>query len=640
MGACNLSSRRLLCFAGLLLVATYPAVVMADLTQDQAGQRATKAAAILKSLGIAPIQPRFQQEDQVASHWIVMAGDNVAPVGKTVFGALVYVYLKAQDSKQHFEIASRPKDSADGSWQQFLTTCDGVGVVGYGKYSVGPISFLRCGNVTLHLAWCKGRAQGVPEDDAYRQEAYGALKQMATQIHEAFRAQGVCGSGGASAPSPRPTATPAGPTADTHTTSTPPKPPSTTAATKPPADDRPTVDPYVQLSLGTSRYLPSEMLVYSVTVSSGVPEATDEAPGQLTLRLTRDESAQDMLWLYYSAGLGLPMLPPAGPVPALLTLRNPVTRPVVGGPYDEIQAPALPGEYRLEASFTAHDGRYAETSVPFDVMNQVKRLLIRIPSSRLAALNGSAHITVPFEVAGIPEKREPPTVKAWGTIEFATPDGLISGKGFREVGTLDDREVTPRMYEKGKASDSIEWDIKCAQPGVYRVSFTVTAPYYGTREGQTFVSRLPQKVPGGGPATAPNTAGGDGGRVAAGGTATTTGGITTTGPNTTAGTTTGSRPAAGTGDGSGAISSVACPGYGFNFGMKDGRITIVSVAPGSFAEKMGIKVGWQLKQADGQDAVGMALRQLTALLAPADKHLVELDLVTGEGIECTIAVRP
>ncbi|MEI6501626.1 MAG: hypothetical protein WCP21_11460, partial [Armatimonadota bacterium] len=447
----------------------------------------------------------------------------------------------------------------------------------------------------------------------------------------------------AATPAPQQTATAAGPKPDTHTTSTPPKPPSTTATTTPPAQTGQKVDPWIQLTMGTSRYLPNEKLVYSVTACSGVPMASDDAPGTLALQLTRDESAEDALWLFYSAGVGAPMLPPASPAPVLLTLRHPVTQPIASGSiWDQVSAPALTGEYRLVVSFESSDGRSATVSTPFTVVDQIKRLLIRPPSNHLAGLNGRAHISVPFEVAGIPEKREPPTVKAWGTIEFATREVLLSRKGFRYAGSLDDHEVTPRMYEKGKAEDSIEWDFECPQPGCYRVSFTLTAPYYGTRDGQTFITVLPPKVAGAGPAATTRTAGGDGGRVAAGGTVTTAGGTTTTtvGANTTAGTTTGSRPAAGTGDGSGAISSVACPGYGFNFGMKDGRITIVSVAPGSFAEKMGIKVGWRLKQADGQDAVGMALRQLTALLAPADKHLVELDLVTGEGIECTIAVRP
>ena len=635
MGDRNLSSRRLLCFAALLLTATYPAVAMADLTQDQAGERATKAAAILKSLGIAPNRPKFREGDQVTSHWVVMAGDNVAPVGKTVFGALVYVYMKAQDAKQDFDYSARPQDAVDGPWQQFLTTCDGTGVVGYGKSGVGPISFMRCSNVTLHLGWCKGRPQGVPEDAAYRQEAYGALKQMVTQIHEAFRAQGVCGPGGAATPAPQPTTPPAGPKPDTHTTSTPPKPPATTAPPKPPlppAGERPKADPWVQLTLGTSRYLPGERLVYSVTASSGVPEASDDAPGELALRLTRDESAQDMLWLYYSAGLGTPDLPPNSPVPALITLRRPVTRPALSEPIGDLQAPALAGEYRLEATFTARDGRVATTSVPFDVMNQVKRLLIGIPPIRFAGIDGSTHITVPFEVLGIPERKEPPTVKAWGTIDFASKDGLLSGKGFREIGTLDDREVTPRMYEKGKAEDRIEWDMKCPQPGFYRVSFTLTAPYYGTREGRTFVTCLPRTVSGGTLATAPNTAGGDGGRVTAGGAAVTTV-VTATAPSTTAATPATSQPAGG-------LSSIQIKSFGFTLGMQDGNIVISSVTPGSFAAEVDIRAGWRLKEADNHNARGMSLAQLQALLAPADKHSIILYFVTPEGKDAIVDLHP
>ena len=252
----------------------------------------------------------------------------------------------------------------------------------------------------------------------------------------------------------------------------------------------------------------------------------------------------------------------------------------------------------------------------------------------MAGINGNAHISVPFEVAGIPEKREPPTVKTWGAIEFATQDGLISGKGFREIGTLDDREVTPRMHEKGKAEDSIEWGMKCPQPGFYKVSFTITAPYYGTREGQKFITVLPPKAPSGKPATAANTAGGDGGRVTANsGTTTTKVGTGATGTSPATGAATGSQPV----DAPGAI---LIRSFGFTLGMQNGSIVISTVTPASFAADAGIQSGWRLKEVDGRSAAGMSLTDLKSLLAPSDKHSIILYFVTPAGKDAIFDLHP
>jgi hypothetical protein len=166
------------------------------------------------------------------------------------------------------------------------------------------------------------------------------------------------------------------------------------------------------------------------------------------------------------------------------------------------------------------------------------------------------------------------------------------------------------------------------------VSFTITDPYYGTREGQTFVTVLPPKAPSGKPAIATNTAGGDGGRVTANsGTTTTKVGTGATGTSPATGAVTGSRPVD-------QPSTILIRSFGFTLGMQNGSIVISSVTPASFAADVGIQSGWRLKEVDGRNAAGMSLTDLKPLLAPSDKHSVILCFVTPAGKDAIVDLHP
>ena len=383
---------------------------------------------------------------------------------------------------------------------------------------------------------------------------------------------------------------------------TPAEPPATTAPAEPPAEATGTIAPWVQLWLGTSRYQPGEKLVCRYTVFTGKPEATPNSLGKLTLWITRDSTAAETLWLFAGARAGKQYVPPPSSASAdeLDQWSTDVNTEMLTESIDLLQAPRGAGEYRVEAKFVAKDGRTATTSLPFDVMATVKRLVVLRPDDVYASTGGAGQVEVTFEVDGIPAGQGPPKVKAWGTVEFGAPADLRAGKGFQPEGDLPEREVVLTDRGGTTASDKIKWTVNCRKTGLYRLSFTVVAPYYGTREGEAYII-----------VTAPGELGGK----PAGQAATPAPAAPATAATTTGGTAAGSKPVAGT---------LPVPSAGLTLKLQNGQLMVSVLEPNSFAEVMGVKVGWVLTAVDEQDVAGLPLAAVTALMHPVGKPSVGL----------------
>jgi hypothetical protein len=426
---------------------------------------------------------------------------------------------------------------------------------------------------------------------------------------------------------------PVKPGEETTGTTTPTTPPTTPQApVEPPPSALQKVAPTIQLSLGTARYLPSEPLVYTAVVNTGRPRASRTSPAELTMRVTGDNSGSDLLWMFAAAGARKEFEGPSAPAQELSEATRWVVNSLEEGPLcGQIRAPAQAGAYCLQASVVTQDNRTAEAVAYFDVMSSVRRLVIHPPGARVATLGSSPQITVPFKIDGIAAGQPLPTVRAWGIVEYMTLDDFRQGKGFRWGGALTDREAVPELRGKGTADGKVEWNIRCDKEGMYRATFTVTAPYYGTREGHAQILAVTRERLEGLPGSAATT---------------TSGGQMTT---TTGGGATPTLPPAATGGGQatmgGATTGIATTtatlpiqGLDMTLGMQGGKIIIASVGNNSWASNVGIQPGWQLTKVDGADVAGMTLAQVKTLLTPANKPIIALDLLKPDGGTARILV--
>lgn len=170
------------------------------ITKDQAKQQIEKAAEVLVAMGFGPQRPDFMATYGVTigevwhnqpQWWMGAQSDGwpYAEVGKIAWRIGVKAFLSPQAAKNSYdEYLSREK-----GFQQFLTTSDGSGSAGVRIY---PQAWFRCGNIETEVEWVKGLPPGTEETEAFRQEGLSACRQMATRLHDAFAAKGVCGAAG------------------------------------------------------------------------------------------------------------------------------------------------------------------------------------------------------------------------------------------------------------------------------------------------------------------------------------------------------------------------------------------------------------------------------------------------------------